>query len=679
MDKKTLSRKKRNVSQRPRIEEVEPRILYSADFAPAVIDDPLASAGLPAEARLVDAAPDAFPAVAPEDILIVEAEDNASSTTRHELVIVDTATPDYQQLVDDILSRDPEGGQIDVALLDPSRDGVDQLGEILSGYADLDAVHIVSHGEAGAVSLGNATLDSAALREQSDAISGWGDALNADGDLLIYGCNLAASDAGKQLVDTLASLTRADVTASDDPTSNAARGGDWDLEYQSGQIESTVAFSTALRQQWNGVLAAELTPGLDVQVNTTDGGNAQILSADGKGGARATAMDASGNTVIVWSQQNADGSWDVKGQRFDAGGAAQGSEFTINPTTPGNQQYASVAMDDAGNFVVVWQGAGAGDSDGIFARRFDSNGNAIGGEILVNTTTTGGQTSADIDMDRTTGDFIIVWDGEGAGDANGVFFRRFDSSGTAIDPIEMLAHAATADAGKPEIDPVVAYLSGGKFVVGWEVDGDDKIFFQRFYSNGNTYGGKTQIDGMFSTSAGLSIDADASGNFVFAYMQEGLGSAVYARGFTESGGDLFSNGNLLNIWENVAAGAVNPSVAMAADGRIVVSYQTAASNGDIRAAILDPTGATINDITVDFYKTGAQGSPSVSLLDADTVTPNDPGDIDSGPNGLYPVITLAQVNGADLLVTGTHNSAANTTFTLDFYASASAAACCSVR
>ena len=196
MDKKTLSRKKRNVSQRPRIEEVEPRILYSADFAPAVIDDPLASAGLPAEARLVDAAPDAFPAVAPEDILIVEAEDNASSTTRHELVIVDTATPDYQQLVDDILSRDPEGGQIDVALLDPSRDGVDQLGEILSGYADLDAVHIVSHGEAGAVSLGNATLDSAALREQSDAISGWGDALNADGDLLIYGCNLAASDAG---------------------------------------------------------------------------------------------------------------------------------------------------------------------------------------------------------------------------------------------------------------------------------------------------------------------------------------------------------------------------------------------------------------------------------------------------------------------------------------------------
>ena len=43
-----------------------------------------------------------------------------------------------------------------MALLDAGSDGVAQIGQILSRYHDLDAVHIISHGEAGAVELGTA-------------------------------------------------------------------------------------------------------------------------------------------------------------------------------------------------------------------------------------------------------------------------------------------------------------------------------------------------------------------------------------------------------------------------------------------------------------------------------------------------------------------------------------------
>jgi titin len=60
-------------------------------------------------------------------------------------------------------------------------------------------------------------------------------------------------------------------------------------------------------------------------------------------------------------------------------------------------------------------------------------------------------------------------------------------------------------------------------------------------------------------------------------------------------------------------------------------------------------------------------------LGGDGVTPNDPGDADSGPNQLqnFPVLCVA-LAGATTRVAGTVNSLANTTFTLDFYASAEA-------
>jgi hypothetical protein len=57
-------------------------------------------------------------------------------------------------------------------------------------------------------------------------------------------------------------------------------------------------------------------------------------------------------------------------------------------------------MDAEGDFVVAWAGAGNGDADGIFARRFDSLGLAQGDEFRVNTFTTGVQANCDVAMWR---------------------------------------------------------------------------------------------------------------------------------------------------------------------------------------------------------------------------------------------------------------------------------------
>src|SRR5439155_1349078 len=87
--------------------------------------------------------------------------------------------------------------------------------------------------------------------------------------------------------------------------------------------------------------------------------------------------------------------------------------------------------------------------------------------------------------------------------------------------------------------------------------------------------------------------------------------------------------------------------------------------------VVQGVGATGNPIRGNaIYSNGALGID----LGGDGVTPNDAGDADNGPNRLqnFPVLSGALAAGGTTRVAGTLNSLANTTFALDFYASAAA-------
>lgn len=174
---------------------------------------------------------------------------------RRELVLVDTSVENYRQLVDDILGEDDPTRDIEVLKIDGSTDGVQAISNILDGYSGLDAVHLVSHGTDSAVQLGNAWLSVRNVGAYAGQITQWANAFSSDGDILLYGCHLGDSAEGQQLVESISSLTQTDVAASTDDTGYEPRGGDWDLEYAVGPIETNVAFSQALRQSWNALLA----------------------------------------------------------------------------------------------------------------------------------------------------------------------------------------------------------------------------------------------------------------------------------------------------------------------------------------------------------------------------------------------------------------------------------------
>ena len=161
--------------------------------------------------------------------------------TSHEIVFVNENVENYEQLIADLQNDDIRA--IEVVILDADRDGIEQISDVMADRSDLTAMHVISHGTDGQINLGNTWLNNTNLEQHKNAVASWGNALAAGGDILFYGCNVAAGSGGQELLDNIAQLTGVDVAASDDLTGNAKLGGDWLLEYESGEIETQLAIS----------------------------------------------------------------------------------------------------------------------------------------------------------------------------------------------------------------------------------------------------------------------------------------------------------------------------------------------------------------------------------------------------------------------------------------------------
>ncbi len=125
-------------------------------------------------------------------------------------------------------------------VLDATSDGLLQMQESLAGRSGYDSIQIFSHGSPGSLMLGSSSFSLANVNDYAATLSQIGTSLSPSGDILLYGCNVAAGDEGRAFVESVARLTQADVAASDDVTGSAALGGDWVLEVENGNVERAV-------------------------------------------------------------------------------------------------------------------------------------------------------------------------------------------------------------------------------------------------------------------------------------------------------------------------------------------------------------------------------------------------------------------------------------------------------
>ncbi len=614
-------------------------------------------------------------------------------TDQLQLVIIDAAVTDADDLITDLESQLAAGESLRVEFLDGETDGVEQITRLLAQDSGIDAVHIVSHGADGAIKLGSTWLHTANVDGYAGEIARWAGSLAANADILIYGCDLAASDHGTTLVDELSALTGADVAASVDVTGSGDLGGDWELEYATGEIDTAVVFSPEVQQAWSGRLATL------VVTNTADSGAGSLRDAIDVSNASVGTHDtiefmigsgiqtinlSSGLTITDsvtidgWTQPG----WvDNPMIHLDGSGAginADGFDISAGNTTirglaingfdaAGIWMHASGNNLIEANFIgtdVAGTATAANNADGISVESDDNvivrniiSGNAANGIILLNA-----------NANVVQGNYIGT-------DATGML-----ALGNVGDGIRLVnAHNNIIGGSAPaernvvsgNVDPGVADAHGIEILfgstgnrvegnyIGLAMDGDTPLGNEadgiHIDLSNNNWIGAPGAGNVFSANGdgGIAV-INASGNVIQSNLIGTDATGTVARGNVQNG-IVLRFGAANNIIGGTDPGEGNTIAHNGSSGVTIISDWDLETGNAIRGNSIFAN--TILGID----------------LDDDGVTANDLDDFDTGGNRLknFPVISAVQVNGTNVTISGKLNSANNTTYELDFFANPS--------
>ena len=293
----------------------------------------------------------------------------------------------------------------------------------------------------------------------------------------------------------------------------------------------------------------------------------------------SVARGGSGDFVVVWSSSDQDGSsLGVFGQRHSGSGIPLGAEFRVNTYTTGQQTLPAVVADGAGGFVVVWQSPD-GLAEGIFGQRYDSSGAPLGPEFRVNTNTANSQTRPTIAVD-SAGNFVVVWQGGSIGDYD-VFGQRYTSSGTPVGP-EFRVNTNMAQQFGSGPQPSISSDSSGNLVVAWE--GTYSISGQRYSNAGVPLGSEffVVVSCLPCLNLSPSVASDSAGNFVVvwasSYPYGPANNAIAGQRYASSGAAL---GGKFLVSSYEPAYQTDPHVAADASGNFVVVWASQAQDGSV--------------------------------------------------------------------------------------------------
>lgn len=155
---------------------------------------------------------------------------------------------------------------IEVVEINALSSGLEQIAKVVANRSGLEAIHVFSHGASGKLFLGNTAYTSDNIGNYQNLLRSIGSSLSTDGDILLYGCNIGDSS-GLAFVNQFGSFTGADIAASNNLTGNSKYGGDWILEFHTGEINTASLKS----QSFVGTLAQITVTTIADTVNPSDG------------------------------------------------------------------------------------------------------------------------------------------------------------------------------------------------------------------------------------------------------------------------------------------------------------------------------------------------------------------------------------------------------------------------
>ncbi len=618
------------------------------------------------------------------------------------LVFIDPGVEDYQTLLEGIV---PEAKAI---ALDANRDGVEQITEILQESLCLETIHLVSHGSPGCLYLGNAQLSLNTLDRYTSQLQSWSSALVSagQGGIFLYGCNVAAGKEGTVFVERLQKTTGVPIAASANRTGSEALGADWKLEVTTGKLEFNLPFNAGAVASYSSVLATFTV------TNTSD---------SGAGSLRQAILDA-----------NATPDTDAIAFNIGGGGVQTIAPLSVLPTitspvvidgttqpgftgTPIIELNGTEVVSNSVFFRALEITEGDSIVRGLVINRFSGTGIRLsgkGGNLIVDNYigtdvtgtvalgNSGGVSILDVPNNTIENNVIsgnregniVIGGGKATGNRVIGNFIGTDVTGTAVFNNPGVVGISIGSAPNNIIGGTSPeernIISGNSFAV--------SILFAPFPLTGDAT--ENQIIGNY---IGTDITGTVGlGNDVGVVV--GAGSNTLIGGVTPGAGNVISgnqagivilepstNNRVIGNFIGTQADGSSPlgntfyGVAVDAPATNTLIGGTAPGEGNVIAFNGSFGGVYVTDnssvgilgnkifanagLGIDLDPTPVM---NVTTDTPDSVTPNDLGDVDTGPNNLqnFPVIASAISDGTNTTVSGTLNSTANTTFRVEFFA-----------
>ncbi len=144
------------------------------------------------------------------------------------------------------------------------------------------------------------------------------------------------------------------------------------------------------------------------------------------------AMDSTGRFVVAWEQSDpqAEGGVNLYARRFDSAGIPLGEPFRVPTESAGAQYDCDLAMNREGDFVVAWKhdlGTSL-DLEDLYVRAFRADGSAYGPAVRVDEPRPPdlfwltGHPSVSI---NDAGVFVVAWEGKPSSQVQQIFARKF--------------------------------------------------------------------------------------------------------------------------------------------------------------------------------------------------------------------------------------------------------------
>ncbi|VVN08321.1 hypothetical protein PS659_03722 [Pseudomonas fluorescens] len=317
---------------------------------------------------------------------------------------------------------------------------------------------------------------------------------------------------------------------------------------------------------------------------------------------------ANGGYVVAWQSDTYDDRSDIAAQIYNANGVKVGGEFIVNTTRMGEQDSAQITSLKDGGFVVSWASFGQdGSGWGGYLQRYDASGAKVGVETRVATTTLSDQDGPTV-TGLADGSIMVVWEGNGKDDANGIFGQRFKADGSKSGA-EVRISTKVAD---DQTDPVVKVLSNGSYVVTWQSapddgDGNDEtdapadIYSQLFNAAGVKVGAETRVNTTITgNQEEPNVTAMTDGGYLVTWAGQGIGdvNGIFCQRFNASGVKV---GSETRINTTTTDNQLFSQVTVLADGGYVVAWESSKASGqvDVYTQRFDANGNKVSSLAGD--------------------------------------------------------------------------------